>query len=148
MVIAALFYKDFFQPPPSAAAKMKSKVRPSRTSQVRFHDQVRVKKIKPIGKNKSLYEDDSSDEIEDDGLLEEDNDGNINGMDWNDESDEDEEGEDEEVEEMEGDDDENEESAKVGGRQTIERLKHELFAEEEEEDQNGKCPQSIFVSEH
>ena len=131
---------NFFQPPPSAATKMKSKVHPSRTSQVHFHDQVCIKKIKPIGKNKSIYEDNSSDEIEDDRLVEEDNDGNINGMDWNDESGKDEEGEDEEVEEMEEDDDENEESAKVGGRQTIECLKHKLFAEKEEEGQNGKCP--------
>ena len=139
IVIAVLFYNDFFQPttPSSAAAKVKSKMRTSRTSQVRFHDQVRVKKIKPSGKNKSLYIDDSGD----DGSLEED-DGTVNGaevavdeMEW---SDEDEEMEDDEEEEEEEDDDENEANPKLGSRQTIERLKHDLFAEEEEEIQDGK----------
>ena len=112
-------------------------MRTSRTSHVRFHDQVRVKKIKPSVRNKSLYIDDS----EDDSSLEED-DGTVNGaelavdeMEWDDE---DEEMEDDEEEEEE-DDDENEANPKLGSGQTIERLKHDLFAEEEEEVQDGKC---------
>ena len=116
-------------------------MRTSRTNQVRFHDQVRVKKIKPIGKNKSLHNDDNEDDI----LLEEDDvtdggvDINFDEMEW---SDEDEEMEDDKEGHDDDDDDENdenEENLKFGGRQTIERLKHDLFAEEEEEVQNGKC---------
>ena len=166
-VIAVLFYKDFFQPPPpsSAPAKIKSKTRTCRTSQVRFDDQVRIKKIKPTGKNKSLHNNDS----EDDSLLEEDDvtggaEVNVDEMEWSDEDeemedDEDEEMEDDEDEEMEDDedeemedeedddddeeeeedDDENEENPKLDEKQTIERLKHDLFTEEEEEIQDGKC---------
>ena len=147
IVIAVLFYKDFFQPtpPPSAAAKVKSKMRTSHASQVRFHDQVRVKKIKPSVKSKSLYIDDSGDG----SLLEEDDEivgragVDINEMEW---SDKDEEMEEEEEEEEEGEEEEEEENdvenegnSKPGSRQTIERLKHDLFAEEEEEVQDGKC---------
>ena len=144
IVIAVLFYKDFFEPttPSSAAAKIKSKMRTPRTSQVRFHDQVRVKKIKPSIKNKSLYIDDS----EDDSLLEEDGEAvggaevDDNEMEWNDEDEDMEDGEEEEEEEEEEEnDDENEANPKLGSRQAIERLKHDLFAEEEVEVQDGKC---------
>jgi len=113
-------------------------MRTSHTKQVRFHEQVRVKRIKPTGKNKSLYKDDSEDDSEDgeeDGFFEEDG-AEVDEMEWSG---------DDENEEMEGsedddDDDINEEISKPGSRQTMERLKHDLFAEEEEETQDGQCP--------
>ena len=114
----------------------------SRTNQIRFHDQVRVKKIKPSGKNKSLCTDDSDDDSEEDSLLEEDDetiggaDVDVNEMEW---SDEDQEMEDDEEEEEEENNDENEANPKLGSRQAIERLKHDLFAEEEEDVQDGEC---------
>lgn len=134
LVTAVLFYNDFFQPvlPSSTAPKIKSKMRTSRTSQVRFHDQVRVKKIKPTGKNKSLYNDSEDDSLLEDGGAEV----HVDEMEW---SDEDEEMKDSEEGEEDDDDDENEDNPKLGSRQTIERLKHDLFAEEEEELQDGKC---------
>jgi hypothetical protein len=61
-------------------------------------------------------------------------------MEWSDEDEEMEDGEEEEEEEEEEEnDDENVANPKLGSRQTIERLKHDLFAEEEEEVQDGKC---------
>lgn len=111
-----------------------------RTSRVRFNEQVRVKKIKPTGKNKSLYEDDSEDDSEDsDSLLEEDGaEVNVDEMELSD-NDEDEEMEDSEEDEDEDEGSENWEIPKLDSRQTIERLKHDLFAEEEEEVEDGKC---------
>ena len=114
-------------------------MRTSSTSQVRFHDQVRVKKIKPSFKNKSLYigdgDDDSDDSLIDDtvGGAEVDD----NETEWSDEDVDMEE--EEEEEEEEENDNENEADPKLGSRQAIERLKHDLFAEEEEEVQDGKC---------
>ena len=120
----------------------------SRTSQVRFRDQVRVKKIKPSGKNKPLNIDNS--DSEDDSLLEEHDDEtvgrakvDVDRMEWSDGDEEMEDGEEgEEEEEEEENDDENEANPNLGSRQAIERLKHDLFAEEEEEVQDGnigKC---------
>ena len=139
MVIAVLFYKDFFQVtlPSLAGAKTKSKMRTSRANQVRFHEQVRVKKIKPTGKNKSLHMDDSEDDSEDeddneDGNLLRDNspETHVDELEWSDGGDND--------EMDDGDDGENEENFKPSSRQTVERLKLDLFAEEEEEVQDGK----------
>lgn len=119
-------------------------MRTSSTSQVRFHDQVRVKKIKPSGKNMSLHIDDS-DDSEDDDLFEEDetiggDEIDINEMETSDEDEEMEDGEkDEEEDEEEEEENENEANPKLGSSQTIERLKHDLFAEEEEEVQDGEC---------
>ena len=135
MVIAVLFYNDFFQytPPSTAVVNTKST---SRTTQVRFHDQARIKKIKPTGKNKPLYEDDSEDDSEDD----EENEAqvNVDQMECDDEDEEMEENEEE-------DEEEDEEDFKPATRQAIERLKHDLFAEEEEEVQDGKCPQIVCL---
>ena len=115
-------------------------MRTSSTSQVRFHDQVRVKKTKPY------------DESEDYSLLDEtvgEAEGDDNDMEWSDEDEKMENGEEEEdseedseegeEEEEEENDDENEANPKLGSRQAIERLKHDLFAEEEEEVQDGRC---------
>ena len=70
----------------------------------------------------------------------------VDEMEWNDEDEEMEDGEEDEEEDDENDEDEA--NPKLGSRQTIERLKHDLFAEEEEEVQDGKCLMFIFVSEH
>lgn len=126
-------------------------MRTSSTSQVRFHDQVRVKKIKPSVKSKSLYIGDGDDDSEDDNLLDDSlldetvggAEADDNEMEWSDEEEEMEDGEEaedgEEEEEEEESDDENVANPKLGSRQSIERLKHDLFAEEEEEVQDGKC---------
>ena len=71
-------------------------------------------------------------------------------MEWSDEDEEMEDGEEDEEEEEEAEeesDDENEANPKPGSKQAIERLKHDLFAEEEEEVQGGKfLLKTIFVS--
>jgi len=70
-------------------------------------------------------------------------------MEWSDEDEEMEDGEEDEEEEEEAEesDEENEANSKPGSKQAIERLKHDLFAEEEEEVQGGKfLLKTIFVS--
>ncbi|KAK7064202.1 Mpp10 protein-domain-containing protein [Favolaschia claudopus] len=117
-----LFYKDFFDPPPRSAPP---RSKPKKAGTVRFHEEVRVKNIKPKGKNLPLNpqaeeEDDDDDE------------------DFDEES-ESEEGDDgEEDDEEDGDEDEDVagesgEGSAFHGTETIERLKNDLFAEEEDE---------------
>lgn len=92
---------------------------------VRFHQEVRVRTIKPSGKNKSLYEDDEDDEDEDDEFPV------SNTLDVEmgekDDMELDLEDESQDSDEESGDDARN-----SGHRETIERLKDDLFAEEDD----------------
>lgn len=133
------FYNDFFAPPSKAAAKGKGPATPqtdggAKKAGVRFHNEVRVKNIKAKGKNMSLplmYDLGEDDSDEEEGGM---SDG---------EEDEDEEGS--KGEEYGGVYDENEdvEMASQSGdeedatRETIERLKDDLFADDEEEEDKG-----------
>ena len=79
--LTELFYKDFFDPPtraPHQSAREKSKgkakakgpVAPAPRGKVRFHEEVKVRMIKPKGKNlptSTLYAPD--DEDDDEGWL-------------------------------------------------------------------------------
>ncbi|KAJ7293613.1 U3 small nucleolar ribonucleoprotein complex, subunit Mpp10 [Mycena rebaudengoi] len=122
------YYKDFFEPPRhSVLQKPKKAVSyPKRAGTVRFHDEVRVKNIKPAGKNLPLntLEDDEEDEDEDED--EDDDDDKFGEIQANvDEEDEDEDGISEEDSNDELDDG-------FDGAEVIERLKDDLFAEEED----------------
>ncbi|KAF7306953.1 U3 small nucleolar ribonucleoprotein MPP10 [Mycena indigotica] len=115
----SLFYKDFFEPPRTT---QKPPASPKKAGSVRFHDEVRVKTIKPQGKNLPLNslelegEEGDDDEEDDDDLGEE------SGQEGEDqESDSESESE----ERLESDEDSEEES--------VERLKNDLFAEENDE---------------
>ncbi|EIN13712.1 Mpp10 protein [Punctularia strigosozonata HHB-11173 SS5] len=134
------YYRDFFEPPPREPKKSKPNVgSPPKASRVRFHDEVRVKSIKARGKGLSVSamnmtgddEDDDEDYAEDgDKLMEDDMGGDGSG----DESD----GSNEDEAEAEGDSDTevatNDEDEDVRGRDAIERLKDDLFAEEDEDE--------------
>ncbi|KAJ7619063.1 U3 small nucleolar ribonucleoprotein complex, subunit Mpp10 [Mycena polygramma] len=123
------FYKDFFEAPRHTAPPRpkKSALSPQKAGTVRFHEEVRVKNIKAKGKNLPLNtpEDDDDEEEEEDGYGEFEGEG-FGGM--NDDDDEDED------EEEEGDDSESDSlESNFNGAETIERLKGDLFAEEEDE---------------
>ncbi|KAJ7169916.1 U3 small nucleolar ribonucleoprotein complex, subunit Mpp10 [Mycena filopes] len=119
------FYKDFFEPPRQSAPPRPKKTlsSPRKPGTVRFHEEVRVKNIKPKGKNLPLSSMDAEDEDEDD-----DEDG-FEGFEGFGEvgDDEDNEGDSDETSESES----GEES--LHGAETIERLKDDLFAEEDDE---------------
>ncbi|KAI0335305.1 Mpp10 protein [Cubamyces sp. BRFM 1775] len=145
-----LFYKDFFDPPSGTKLpKLKKATKgvdqpPPSKGKVRFHDEVRVKKIKAKGKNLPVstmfYEEE---EDEEDG-----SDGEEGSEESSDESEGDAEGEfdhdeymedlsmldDDSVGEMEGSDvsmeDGDEEHT---GYETIERLKDDLFADDDDD---------------
>ncbi|KAI0757031.1 U3 small nucleolar ribonucleoprotein complex, subunit Mpp10 [Daedaleopsis nitida] len=133
-----LFYKDFFEPPsrvkPAQAKKLSkatSDPPSSSTGKVRFHEEVRVKKIKAKGKNLPVstmfYEEDDEDEDED-----EDADGAY----------EDEEEDVDDDDEMlglgaDGDEDEGDvsmEDEAESGLTTMERFKDDLFADDDDEE--------------
>ncbi|KAJ7660945.1 U3 small nucleolar ribonucleoprotein complex, subunit Mpp10 [Mycena polygramma] len=122
------FYKDFFEAPRHTAPPRpkKSALSPQKAGTVRFHEEVRVKNIKAKGKNLPLNTpEDDDDEEEEDGYGEFEGEG-FGGM--NDDDDEDED------EEEEGDDSESDSlESNFNGAETIERLKGDLFAEEEDE---------------
>ncbi len=132
------FYKDFFAPPRSGASKREKGE--TRKDGVRFHDEVRVKKIKAKGKNLPLSLMFNADEDEDEEGEEDDEDGDDEGM----------------IEALQGDEDEDEEFSDDGddnadnedmdmedgasehsGGDAIDRLKDDLFAEEDEEPEQG-----------
>ncbi|CDO71533.1 hypothetical protein BN946_scf184911.g3 [Trametes cinnabarina] len=145
-----LHYEDFFDPPsrakvPKARKETKSADEPKPSKgKVRFHEEVRVKKIKAKGKNLPVstmfYEEEEDDgeefDEEEEGLQEDHMDESEDGLGLDGEGDEmlspssEEEAEDDESgdedESMNGDE-ENE------GYETIERLKDDLFADDEEE---------------
>ncbi|KAJ7786353.1 U3 small nucleolar ribonucleoprotein complex, subunit Mpp10 [Mycena metata] len=124
------FYKDFFEPPrhnaPSRPKKTPSS--PRKPGTVRFHEEVRVKNIKPKGKNLPLNSmDEEDDDDDDDDDFESFEEAGFGEMDDNeaDDGDGDEESQPESEEEsLEG---------SFHGGETIERLKDDLFAEEEDE---------------
>ena len=121
----------------------------AKAGKVRFHEEVKVKKIKAKGKglpvNTSVYweEMDEEEGFGDEG-------GMLNGHldldhdyeDSEDDDEEDDDDEDEDEDEDEGDEDSEEDDQEVGqkGRQAVERLKDDLFAEDdsEEESEEGK----------
>ncbi|KII94333.1 hypothetical protein PLICRDRAFT_50314 [Plicaturopsis crispa FD-325 SS-3] len=147
-------YRDFFEPPQRNATK-KAIAKPSptitkRTSKVRFHEEVRVKNIKAKGKNLPLNAMEEDEEDEEDEEYDEEEDDGLEGLsmkelrqkmleaeamdeDEDEDGSEDEEGsEDDEGEGESGsDDDEPSDEEDDDGRDTIERLKDDLFAEEE-----------------
>jgi len=141
-----LFYRDFFEPPSRTAASISPKKgkASSSKSQVRFHEEVRVRKIKATGKNRSIR-DDSEDEEEDDDFIVDDDDEEESGDDEGEANDSwgglNLDGEEDSEEDSEGDSEEGSEDASensLSGGDTIQRLKHDLFAEEEEDNQDGK----------
>lgn len=130
-----MFYADFFEAPKRAApSPKKSKASEAGFSKgVRFHDEVRVKKIKAAGKGRSLNDDD-------DGYGE-----IITEEDTSDSE------EDEEFADEEGDSDEEEtgsldfvDSEDEGEmrRETIQRLKDDLLADD---DEKGEPTNGTFV---
>ncbi|KAI6162513.1 Mpp10 protein [Pisolithus thermaeus] len=135
------FYRDFFDAPRSSKSRQTTST--SKPSKVRFHDQVKVKKIKARGRglpvSAMMYEEDDED---DEDFVPEDDDGSDQETykelldDDNEEEDEDEDEEEEEgEEEAEEDDDEAGEDAETedGTRLAIERMRDDLFAEDEEQ---------------
>ncbi|PIL31997.1 hypothetical protein GSI_06701 [Ganoderma sinense ZZ0214-1] len=144
---AELFYKDFFEPPvrtkiPKAKKPGKPPVDSPSAGKVRFHEEVRVKKIKAKGKNLPVntmfyeeeenededgdYEDEESVDDDDEGLLEDE----MAALDSDEDDEMDEEDEDVSME------DEDEDASEVGFA-TMERLKDDLFAEDEEDSQEN-----------
>ncbi|KAK0233204.1 U3 small nucleolar ribonucleoprotein complex, subunit Mpp10 [Armillaria fumosa] len=128
------FYSDFFAPPRSGTSKREKGE--MRKDGVRFHDEVRVKKIKAKGKNLPLSlmfnadEDEGEDEDEDeeDEEEEDEDEGMIEALqgdeDFSDDGDDDEGNEDMDTEDGASD---------RSGGDTIDRFKDDLFAEEDEE---------------
>jgi U3 small nucleolar RNA-associated protein MPP10 len=110
-----MFYRDFFEPPLNV---QRTSFNPISNSQVRFHGNVRVRKIKATGKNRSLRDDD----LDDDFMLDEDDSGS--GTDDDDDDDEKLDVQNDSQDSEEGSEDESPEGA------TIQRLKLDLFAEE------------------
>ncbi|KAI0724517.1 U3 small nucleolar ribonucleoprotein complex, subunit Mpp10 [Cerioporus squamosus] len=142
-----LFYRDFFEPP---SRKMQVATKPpkvadkpsSSTGKVRFHEEVKVRKIKAKGKNlpvSAMFYEEEEDDGEDD-VEYEDEDGVDSNEDEDEEMGEDEGPLDSDSEEAEEDgedvsmDDEEDEQS---GLATMERLKDDLFADDEENVQEG-----------
>ncbi|KAI0801298.1 U3 small nucleolar ribonucleoprotein complex, subunit Mpp10 [Fomes fomentarius] len=151
-----LFYKDFFEPPvriQAPKAKKRSKGAadepPSSAGKVRFHEEVRVRKIKAKGKNLPLStmfceedDDDDDDEYEDEEGV---------GSDEDDEEDDEDVDEDEEmlgqslddgeesgVDDRTGGDDVSMEDEEESGLAIMDRFKDDLFADEDKlQEQQG-----------
>jgi U3 small nucleolar RNA-associated protein MPP10 len=126
-------YKDFFEPPPRTSKRKDTR---PKSGKVRFHDEVRVKSIKARGKGMpvstmSLIGDaeDEDEECSDqeNGLI---GDDDMVVDDFDEEPDDLDDEDDEEVEaDQSSDEDED-----ISGRNAIERLKDDLFAEDEDDD--------------
>ena len=144
-VATDLFYKDFFEPPSKVKAPKAKKppkavadeTTPS-TSKVRFHEEVRVRKIKAKGKNLPVstmfYEEDDEDEdddyaYEDEEGVESDDDEEDEGMD----EDEDDEMLRTGVDDDESQDDVSMEDEEESGLATMERFKDDLFADDDDD---------------
>ena len=155
-LLAEPMYADFFDPPPGMPAK-KPSVR-AKTGKVRFHEEVKVKRIKAKGKGlpvntPAFWEEVDENEEEFKGFGGED--GITNGhldLDYevdSDDDDDEEDGEDfdmgddgEEEEDEDGDEDDQEIGQK--GREAVERLKDDLFAEEDSEQGPGEGESCSF----
>lgn len=147
------FYKDFFAPPSRAVVQATQK-KPQHTTSpkktkgsVRFHEEVRVKNIKAKGKNlpvATMYQLGNMDDDDDDeeggfgeklSLSDDDDDEEGAGSSEEDEQDEEEEeGSDSDAMDEESDS----ESGNFDQREAIERLKDDLFADDEDEDASGQ----------
>lgn len=147
---AEALYRDFFEPPSSVSkSKLKQKTKkalPIKTSgRVRFHDEVRVKKIRANGKNLPLPamgddEDDIEDDSEgDDGFGEDGDMEDSTNISLDDSVGHDFDGEFNSDEDDMDEDDENEQ-----GRRVMERLKGDLFAEDEDGLHQGGLSPSRF----
>jgi U3 small nucleolar RNA-associated protein MPP10 len=136
MVSTEAFYKDFFEPPRHAAPPRPRKMTlsPQKAGTVRFHEEVRVKNIKAKGKNLPLNTLDEEDDDDDD---EEDFEGLEEAQFGEKDDGEEEEDDDEEEEGSEPESDENSLEDGFNGTETIERLKNDLFAEEDDEPPQG-----------
>lgn len=110
-----------------------------KTSKVRFHDEVRVKEIKSRGKGNPVS-------IMKNGITWEEEE-EEDGDDYEFEDDEESDDENEEELEEEDDDDEGTSNEGEGGRETIERLKDDLFAENEEVPSKGIAAPSPYDSD-
>ncbi|KIP11982.1 hypothetical protein PHLGIDRAFT_10298 [Phlebiopsis gigantea 11061_1 CR5-6] len=136
------FYNDFFAPPSKVVAKgqsqQKLKTDSPKKAGVRFHDEVRVKNIKAKGKSMSLSamydlgEDDSSDEklsASEDEYEDEEAEDSDSELEDEDEEHDIEADEEEDVEMASQSEDNGEDT-----RETIERLKDDLFADENDDE--------------
>ncbi|CAA7266467.1 unnamed protein product [Cyclocybe aegerita] len=132
-----LFYRDFFEPPTRYSSTSPAKSKKQTNGLVRFHEEVRVKRIKPTGKNRPMHEDsDEDDEEEDEDEGEEDDDYG------EDDSDEDED------EEASAEEQDLRAEEKISGEisdesseleeNTIQRLKHDLSAHEEDDNEDDR----------
>ena len=141
VVRAEPMYRDFFDPPPGTPSSKKSPVR-AKVGKVRFHEEVKVKKIKAKGKglpvNTPAYWEEEMGGEDFEGFWNEE--GMSNGHldldeDYEEDSDDDDDDDDDDMEEDE-DEDSDEDDQQVGprGRQAVERLKDDLFAEDSEEE--------------
>ena len=126
-------YKDFFEPPPTPQNPKKRKAsepiqHPPRRSRVRFNEQVKVKNIKPQGKMRSMKElwDEEDDDDDDMGF-------DISNPNGDADKSSDSEGSDEALEDA-SIQSEFEEDTLEGGREAVARLKDDLFAEDEAEE--------------
>ncbi|KAF8216204.1 U3 small nucleolar ribonucleoprotein complex, subunit Mpp10 [Mycena galopus ATCC 62051] len=130
-----LFYKDFFEPPRNAAPPRpkKTTAAPKKAGTVRFHEEVRVKNIKAKGKNLPLSTLDDEDDDEDEGdEYEEFGEMGFGEKDDDDEMDDEENSDGDEGSQPESDESDDHSGGSSNGAETIERLKGDLFAEEDE----------------
>lgn len=125
-----IFYNDFFEPlsgrPTTHSQPSPQKLKSNRKSQVRFHEEVRVKKIKPNGKNRSLHDDDDEDDDEEDDFY-------LDAALERQLDEESQSGSELEGEDYSEEDSENEFSAGTA----IQRLKQDLFDDDSDEEQDG-----------
>ncbi|RDB28966.1 U3 small nucleolar ribonucleoprotein mpp10 [Hypsizygus marmoreus] len=145
-------YNDFFEPPPRVVDTRTSKGRPSKPpGQVRFHEEVRVKKIRAKGKNLPLSSMDDEDEDENKDADDDYDDPELEGDDLDSDDDHDAVGldgedrlrragksrgglshsrfRDRQSDDGEDDNDEHDDDDDGPTRTTMERLKDDLFAE-------------------
>ncbi|OCH96191.1 Mpp10 protein [Obba rivulosa] len=135
------FYQDFFDPPenvvPAKSKKSRSTVQDAASKgKVRFHEEVRVKKIKSKGKGlplTAMYEEFGEDDGDEYGETLSDEESESGDM----ELDEDQEGVDSgsDVDDPFASDEEEDEDEGDEPRETIERLKDDLFADDDDEPQ-------------
>ncbi|TFK89783.1 Mpp10 protein [Polyporus arcularius HHB13444] len=143
-IFPELFYRDFFEPPSRKVQNVKKLPKAahqpsSSTGKVRFHEEVKVRKIKAKGKNlpvsATFYEVEEDDGEDDDDEYEEEE-GVDSKQDEDEEMDQDDglldpdsEEANEDEEDVSMDDEEDEQS----GLATMERLKDDLFADDNQE---------------
>ncbi|RXW22962.1 hypothetical protein EST38_g2893 [Candolleomyces aberdarensis] len=117
-----LFYRDFFEAPRKPPVKQQKSSKDD-SSRVRFHDEVKVKQIKRAGKGRSLQE-------------EEDGHGEFISEDETESDDDEQSDEDGEDSDMQSEGEEySDASDAYDGRETMERIKDDLFADEEDDTQ-------------